>query len=479
MSSGSHPSFHVPLHFFNTETRKKELFEPMKNPVVTLYTCGPTVYNFAHIGNFRTYVFEDLLRRTLKMCGYVVKQVMNITDVDDKTIRGANEAKVSLEEYVTPYKEAFFADLKTLRIEPVEYYPCATDYISQMIELIQLLLDKNIAYRSEDGSIYFSIQQCPTYGRLSHLDLSGLKTGTRAVAHDEYEKDHISDFVLWKSYHPQRDGQIYWESPFGPGRPGWHLECSTMAMHLLGPTLDMHIGAVDNIFPHHENEIAQSECCSGKTFVRHWLHSEHLIVGGKKMSKSAGNFYTLRDILAQGYQGREVRYMLLQTHYRTQLNFTFEGLEAARQTLHRLQSFIVRVQECTQGEDRPRVCSAILQRMSQRFIGAMADDLNISVALAAVFDAVHELNGLMEQGQIGSHDAQEILIALQQCNQVLGVLEFEQEEIPVYYQQLVEQREQARKEKNWSRADELRQEIQNAGYIMEDTPHGIRLKRKI
>src|ERR1700733_7796432 len=281
----------IPIYFYNTASREKEQFVPLDDNHVRMYTCGPTVYHFAHIGNFRTYVFEDLLRRTLKFFGYQVTQVVNLTDVDDKTIRGAVESNQSLLDFTQPYKDAFLVDIQTLGIERAEHYPAATDYIPHMIDFIQKLLDQGIAYRSKDKSIYYAIDKCPSYGRLSHLKLDELKVGAgdARVATDEYEKENIGDFVLWKGYDPLRDGHIFWESPFGPGRPGWHLECSAMAMNLLGETIDIHAGAVDNIFPHHENEIAQSEAYSGKTFVRYWLHSEHLIVNNKKMSKSLGN----------------------------------------------------------------------------------------------------------------------------------------------------------------------------------------------
>ncbi len=335
------------LQFYNSEARQKQEFNPMMNNNVRMYSCGPTVYHFAHIGNFRTYVFEDLLRRTLKFFGYQVTQVMNLTDVDDKTIRGAVESNQSLIDYTQPYKNAFFVDIQTLGIERVENYPAATDYIPHMIDFIQKLLEKGIAYKSKDKSIYYAIDKCPSYGRLSHLKLEDLQVGAgdTRIASDEYDKENVGDFVLWKAYDQKRDGHIYWDSPFGPGRPGWHLECSTMAMYLLGETIDLHVGAVDNIFPHHENEIAQSEACSGKQFVRYWLHAEHLIVNHKKMSKSLGNFYTLRDLLRKGYTGMQVRYMLMHIHYRTQLNFTFEGVEGAKTSLHRLNDFIVRMQD--------------------------------------------------------------------------------------------------------------------------------------
>ncbi len=469
----------LPLHFYNTEKRRKEAFHPQTNNHVSIYTCGPTVYHFAHIGNFRTYVFEDILRRTLKFFGHQVIQVMNITDVDDKTIRGATESNVSLEEYVQPYKNAFFVDLQSLGIEKAEHYPNATDYIRHMIDFIQKLIDKGIAYQSNDKSVYFAIDKCPRYGRLSHLKLDDLKVGARANA-DEYDKESIGDFVIWKSYDPTRDGAVYWESPFGPGRPGWHLECSAMAMQLLGETVDIHVGAVDNIFPHHENEIAQSECLSGKEFVRYWLHSEHLIVNGKKMSKSLGNFYTLRDLLNKGYNGMQARYMLMHTHYRTQLNFTFEGMEAAKQSLQRLNDFVIRMQEIADSNQPPEQKSRpALQKAIQTFTHGLADDLNISVALAALFDLMHEINILHDEQQLNGGDASEVLYVLQQFNRVLGVLSFEQEEGPPrYLQEMLEKREAARQAKDWALADQMRSEIHSSGYVIEDTPHGARLKKK-
>ncbi|MFN0065302.1 MAG: cysteine--tRNA ligase [Chlamydiales bacterium] len=463
-----------PLTLFNTEMREKSLFYPKKDNHVTIYTCGPTVYHYAHIGNFRTYVFEDLLRRVLKFFGYQVTQAMNITDVDDKTIRGATESHLSLEEYIQPYKNAFFADIQSLGIERVEHYPCATDYIRKMIDFIQKLIDKGVAYKSPDGSVYFSIEKCPKYGRLSRLYLDDLQIGER-VAHDEYEKECIGDFVVWKAYDEQRDGAIYWESPFGKGRPGWHLECSTMAMDLLGETIDIHVGAVDNIFPHHENEIAQSECLSGKQFARYWLHSEHLIVNGKKMSKSLGNFYTLRDLLDKGYRGNEVRYMLLHTHYRTQLNFTFEGMVGARNSLARLNDFVQRCQEIATNTEPTGHWHCCLQKAAEDFVNALADDLNISVALAVLFDLMKEVN----RQELNGGDATEVLYVLQQFNRVLGVLNFETEEyIPIYLVEMLEKRNQARHDRNWALADQLRNEILASGYLIEDTAQGVRLKKK-
>ncbi len=471
----------LPVQLYNTESRHKEIFRPHADNHVKMYTCGPTVYNYAHIGNFRTYVFEDILRRTLKFFGHQVTQVMNLTDVDDKTIRGAIESDQTIADFTQPYKNAFFADIQSLGIERAENYPAATDFIPHMIDFIQKLLAKGIAYKSKDKSIYYSIDKCPKYGRLSHLKLDELQVGAgeARVASDEYDKENASDFVLWKGYDPSRDGKIYWESPFGPGRPGWHLECSTMAMHLLGETLDLHVGAVDNIFPHHENEIAQSEAHTGKTFARFWVHSEHLIVNHKKMSKSLGNFYTLRDLLDKGYSGIEVRYMLMHTHYRTQLNFTFDGLEGAKTSLHRLRDFVQRMQELADPKEAStKRCHLSLKQAIEQFSQGMADDLNISVALAALFDLMHAINVLHEKKKLNGGDASEVLYVLQKLNRVLGIFTFEDETaIPPYLQEMLEQREEARKSRDWTLADQLRHEITASGYVIEDTDQGPRLKK--
>jgi len=617
----------IPLKLYNTETREKEELTPLDGRTVRMYTCGPTVYNFAHIGNFRTYVFEDLLRRTIKFFGFSVKQAMNLTDIDDKTIRGALEKKITLDSFTATYKRAFFEDLRTLSIEPVEHYPEATDYISEMISIIEKLLAEGTAYKGHDGSIYFAIAKFPSYGRLSHLHLDELKAGaSERVSHDEYDKEHVSDFVLWKAYDSDRDGTIFWESPFGKGRPGWHIECSAMAMKLLGQSIDIHVGGVDNIFPHHENEIAQSESFSGCRFVSHWLHAEHLLVDHKKMSKSLGNFYTLRDLLQRGYSGRAVRYLLLQTHYRTQLNFTFAGLDGAVSALERFSDFITRLHairrekvhkaldlilekalpetgkkkeiherilfdvQAEKGRDildptvleplldrclapapekgqllnhiltaikaekertlltpilqkhlhghvdgekilshiihsirdekgsdilEPTFLKPILQKAlhehtadshvvdkilhdlkvkkdhgfilpllvktMEAFTSHLADDLNISPALAALFDMVREVNSLCDAGQIGISEAEDVLDFLRVIDQVLGVLPLElaKEEIPAELEEALQEREKARCAKDWKKADYFRDKIHAHGYLIEDTPQGARLKRRM
>lgn len=467
------------LVLFNTESRKKEELVPLEGDHVRMYTCGPTVYHYAHIGNFRTYMFEDLLRRTIQFFGFKITQVMNLTDVDDKTIRGAIAKNVTLNEFTQTYKDAFFEDIKTLGIEPAEHYPAATDYIDDMIELIQNLLEKGIAYKGHDGSIYYAIRKFPRYGCLSHLHLDELQAGaSERVAQDEYEKDNVADFVLWKAYDPERDGKIYWDSPYGKGRPGWHLECSAMAMKILGETIDIHVGGVDNMFPHHENEIAQSEACSGKQFVKLWMHSEHLVVDNKKMSKSLGNFFTLRDLLNKGYTGVQVRYMLLHTHYKTQLNFTFQGLDGVKSTLNRLQDFIQRMQEVKKTEGAGLV-QPIIERTRQCFIASLADDLNISAALASLFEMVREINVLCDEGKISKGEAEDVISLLKEFNKVLNVLDFEEKAvvIPQDLQDALAQRIEARKQKNWALSDQLRDLIISRGYVIEDTPEGARLKK--
>src|SRR2546428_890043 len=335
------------MRFFNTYSRQLEEVRP-RDPAahnIDIYTCGPTVYSRAHIGNFRAYIFEDLLQRHLELRGYKVHRVMNITDVDDKTIRGAREAGVPLSKFTAQFKEAFFQDIETLRIKRADEFPAATDqrYIDKMIEMISMLIFRGLAYQAEDKSVYFRINKFPDYGKLAHFDLTQLQS-TGRVKHDEYDKEHIGDFALWKSW-DEADGDVAWDSPWGRGRPGWHIECSAMATAILGPQIDIHCGGVDNIFPHHEAEIAQSECCTGMKFVRYWLHCAHLMVEGQKMAKSLGNFYTLRDLLAKGWSGREVRYALISVNYRLPLNFTFDGLAASRSALERIDGWVDRLMD--------------------------------------------------------------------------------------------------------------------------------------
>ena len=453
------------MKIFNTMTRSLEALVPLDGKHVRMYTCGPTVYNAAHIGNFRTYVFEDLLRRQIKRSGYGITQVMNLTDVDDKTIRGALAAGVSLDAYTAPYKQMFFEDLDKLGIERAEHYPAATDHIDEVIALIERLFEKGYAYQSEDGSVYFSIAKFADYGRLGKIDLAGMRAGAR-VAHDEYEKENVADFALWKAWDEQ-DGSVRWDSPWGAGRPGWHIECSAMSMRYLGDSFDIHTGGVDNIFPHHDDEIAQSEGATGKPFVRYWMHSAHLIVDGKKMSKSAGNFYTLREILGKGYSGREVRYVLLSAHYRQQLNFTFEAVAAAKTALGRIDAFTTRlVDQGGEGGALP----AWAVEAGASFDAAMDADLNLPEALAAVFALVHAGNKALDQGESGFGQA--VLAMLADMDRVLGVLAKPMASIPDDVQALLTERAVARAAKDWPRSDQVRDALAQMGWVVKDTPEG-------
>lgn len=465
------------IYFFNTLSRKKELFVPIEEGIVRMYTCGPTVYNFAHIGNFRAYVFEDLLRRYLKYAGYKVVQVMNLTDVDDKTIRGARELGITLGEYTQKYKEAFFEDIDTLNIERAEYYPAATEHIDEMIKLIDILLKKGYAYQSEDGSIYFSITKFKDYGKLSHLDLSSLKAGAR-VSYDEYQKDNLGDFALWKAWH-EDDGDVWWDSPWGRGRPGWHIECSAMSMKYLGESFDIHTGGIDNIFPHHEDEIAQSEAATGKQFVKYWLHCGHLIVEGRKMSKSLGNFYTLRDILNMGYSPREIRFVLLNCHYRQSLDFSFASLNAARASLQRIDEFIEKLDSMCLGcnETYNDVPGWVLS-FKKAFTSALDDDLNIAQAFAIIFDFIREGNKLISEGKLSSKEARVLLNFMWDIDRVVGLLSKNYEKVPPDLDNLARQRAEARKMKNFALADSLRKKIEEAGWVIQDLPDGYKLRRR-
>ncbi len=466
------------MRIFNTETRQKEeLTATNSKNLIKMYTCGPTVYNRAHLGNFRTYVFEDLLRRVLKKAGFSVEQVMNLTDVDDKTIRGALNQGVGLNEYTKPFKQAFFNDLSILGIEKVEHYPSATDYISEMTAMIKTLVEKKLAYVGDDGNVFFRISAFNNYGRLSHLDLTKSRVGaSNRVQADEYDKESVSDFVLWKAYDEKRDGAIYWESPWGKGRPGWHIECSAMAKALLGEEIDIHVGGVDNIFPHHDNEIAQSEGCHGCRFARFWMHSEHLIVDGKKMSKSLGNFYRLEDLLDEGFTGREIRFLLLSTHYRIQLNFTKASLMAAKASLARIDDFIYRLERIEASEGIDIGESVDLARAG--FFGALQDDLNIAEALSALFGLVKEINKIGDNGSLSKKGATCVLELLREMDEVLAVCFIEEDSFSDEVIALFEKRKQARKDKDWALSDTLRDELSALGFEVEDHSQGGRLKKK-
>ena len=469
------------LRFFNTYSRQLEEFRPRdaKEGKIDIYTCGPTVYSRAHIGNFRAYIFEDLLQRHLELRGYKVHRVMNITDVDDKTIRGAREAKVPLAKFTQQFKQAFFEDLKTLRIKPADEFPAATEqrYIDRMIDMIGVLISRGLAYQAEDKSVYYRINKFPNYGKLAHFDLTQLQS-TGRVKHDEYDKEHIGDFALWKAW-DEEDGDVRWDSPWGPGRPGWHIECSAMSTALLGDQIDIHCGGVDNIFPHHEAEIAQSEGVTGKKFVCCWLHCAHLLVDGQKMAKSLDNFYTVPDVLAKGYTGRELRYALMRVHYRAPLNFTWDGMNEARESLARIDEWLARLHEIAQKEN-VQLSTANAQRPIEKseFEEALDDDLNISAALGLLFESIRETNRAMDENKLDAATASAWLDCWKRINTVLDVEAEAEIVVPPEVAQLARERENARREKNWKRSDELRERISVLGWEVRDTKDGQKLARR-
>jgi cysteinyl-tRNA synthetase len=463
------------LSFFNTMNRRQEDFTPLNGNKVGMYTCGPTVYNFAHIGNFRAYIFEDLLRRVIKYAGYELFQVMNLTDVDDKTIRDSQVAQKSLNDFTAIYKQAFFDDLAELNIEPAEVYPAATEHINEMIELIQTLIDKEFGYQADDGSVYFSIAKFPEYGKLAKIDLENQRSGVR-IKNDEYAKDSVADFALWKAW-DEADGDVYWDSPWGKGRPGWHIECSAMSMKYLGKTFDIHTGGIDNMFPHHEDEIAQSEAANDCRYVNYWLHCAHLIVDGDKMSKSAGNFFTLRDLKDKGFSGREIRWVLLGTHYRKKLNFTIDFCEQARTTLKKFNDFFNRLREVTQavGND----AAEQVKDAKNAFSEALGDDLNISKALAAIFALQRETNILLDANTLSKTGAEAVLEQFRDFDRIFNLFEVDSsvDEFPVAVVELAKKRQQARQERDFAASDALRDEIASLGWTIEDGPDGYRLKK--
>jgi len=459
--------------FFNTLTRKKEEFKPIEQGVVKMYTCGPTVYDYAHIGNFRAYVFEDLLHRFLEYAGYQVIRVMNITDIDDKTIAGAIRENVSLNEYTKKYIDAFFEDMDCLKLKRATYFPRATEHIQEMVCLIKKLMEKGHAYE-KDGSIYFRVSSFPSYGKLSHYDFNQILTASTDA--DEYEKEEARDFALWKAV---KNEPFFWDTEIGRGRPGWHIECSAMSMKYLGETFDIHTGGVDNIFPHHENEIAQSEAVTGKKFVNYWLHCAHLLVNGEKMSKSKGNFYTLRDLLKKNYNPAGIRYLLMATHYRDPLNFTEQSLKQAENTVKHIQAFYQRISFALKNEGPlHHEIEKIVDDTSTKFYNALADDLNISPAMAEIFEFMHRINETIEKENISGKDAEKILAFIKKINEVIAVVEDVIEQLPEEFMILIKKREQARKQKNFDLADQIRNTLSAKGIILEDTPYGTRWIKK-
>ena len=458
--------------------RKKEAFKPIEKGKVRLYSCGLTVYDYAHVGNLRAYVFVDLLRRWLEYRGFEVKHVMNFTDVDDKTIRGVQREGIPLKEYTQRYIDAFLRDLQRLNIQGATVTPKATEHVHEMVELVEILMEKGYGYRGEDGSIYYNISKFKDYGKLSGMKIKELKAGAR-VNVDEYAKGQAGDFALWKAWDPD-DGEIFWETKLGKGRPGWHIECSAMSMKYLGETLDIHTGGVDNMFPHHENEIAQSEAVTGKRFVNYWLHNEHLLVKGERMGKSLRNFHTLQDLIQMGHDPTIVRYFLLSTHYRKQFNFTFDGLKAAKNALQRLYDFLRRLEQAQSDKENDRV-ERIVERARQSFEKAMDDDLDVSRALAAVFNLVKDVNRLSDERELGKVGAEKVKELMIDFNRVLSVLDdyWKQgkEGLSKEADELIKKREEARMAGDWRTADSIRDELREMGIVLEDTSEGVRWKR--
>ncbi|MCM8804519.1 MAG: cysteine--tRNA ligase [Candidatus Omnitrophica bacterium] len=460
------------IKFYNTLTKRKEEFSPIEEKIVKLYTCGPTVYDLAHIGNFRAYVFEDLLYRYLEFRGYKVIRVMNITDVDDKTINGAKSKGISLREYTDRYIKIFIEDMERLRLKKPDYMPRATEHINEMVEIIKKLLKKGYAYY-KDGSIYFSISKFPSYGKLSGIDLSSIKVGAR-VDKDEYEKEDVKDFVLWKKV--KEEEGVWWDTEIGRGRPGWHIECSAMSMKYLGESFDIHTGGVDNIFPHHENEIAQSEAATGKKFVNYWLHCAHLLVNGEKMSKSKGNFYTLRDLLNKGYNPIAIRYLLLSTHYRDPLNFTENSLKQAENTVKNYNEFYRGLNICGYEKYNPEIKKEI-EKAKEGFIEYLDDDLNISPALSSIFSLIKKVNIFFSKGEFGRDNVKEVREFIEDIDKVLCIIEKKEESLSEDILNLIKEREKARKEKDYKKADEIRNVLKEKGIMLEDTPYGTRWKK--
>jgi len=476
----------IQLH--NTLAGKIEKFVPQKAGEVRMYTCGPTVYDYAHIGNYRTFVFQDILRRFLKLRGFKLNHVMNLTDVDDRIIANAAAAGKNIRDYTEKFVQAFFDDCKSLSIEAPEHWIRATDYIDDMVKLIQRLQQKTFTYPSE-GSIYYRIAKFPEYGKLSKIDLTGIQAGAR-VDNDRYEKESARDFALWKAPKP---GEHFWETSIGPGRPGWHIECSAMAMKYLGDTLDIHTGGIDLAFPHHENEIAQSEAATGKPFARYWLHAEHLLVEGEKMSKSLGNFYTLRDLFGKGYKPSALRFALASVPYRKQLNFTFDGLQQAASSVERLRNFADRLKQGKFPAGKQKGMAARIAKAADEFDAGLSEDLNTARALAAVFDLVREANIAMDKGDFRQGDVAGVQDFLAAFDKVFAVMEDNDgEKLRVLgygrpeggpgdaeIDKLVAERNAAKKKRDFATADRIRKELADRGIIIEDAKDGsVRWKRK-
>ncbi len=459
------------LKFYNTLTRKKGEFKPIKKGKVGIYTCGPTVYNFVHIGNLRAYIFADILRRYLEYKGYKVKHIMNITDIDDKTIKGSKETNVTLKEFTQKYTQEFFKNLEILNIKKAFKYPKATEHMLEMERITDRLIKKGYAYE-KNQSVYFDISKFKNYGKLSKIDLRGIKSGAR-VKVDEYEKKTPVDFVLLKKATSDEIKRgIYYKTKWGKVRPGWHLECSAMSMKYLGKTFDIHTGGIDLIFPHHENEIAQSEAYTSKKFVNWWLHNEHLLIENKKMAKSLGNVYTLRDLVKKNYPPMAIRYLLLSNHYRQKLNFTFQGLEGAKNTLEKLNEFIDRLKEYQKASKKKSRIEIKFNKFEKEFEKAMDEDLNTPKALAVIFGFIKIVNKLIDKKELSGHQVKKIYQLMKKFDGVLGILEEKKEKIPPEIKKLIDEREKARQKKNWPQADKIRKFLEKKGFQIKDTPLG-------
>jgi cysteinyl-tRNA synthetase len=465
------------LKFYNTLSGQTEVFQPLNDNEVRLYICGPTVWNFAHIGNFRTFTFGDILARYLRFKGYNLTHVMNLTDVDDRIINEAAAQNITIDEMTAPFIVAFWEDMETIGNNRPDVAPRATEHIAEMIEMIQTLLDNGKAYES-DGSIYFRISAFPDYGKLSKIKFEGnIVGGSERVDTDKYEKEDARDFALWKLV--EKDDPTGWDAPFGYGRPGWHIECSAMSMKYLGETFDIHAGGIDLQFPHHENEIAQSEGATGKLFSKYWLHGEFLKVDSEKMSKSLGNDFTLRDIIGRGFNPLAIRYLLISVPYNKQLNFTFEGLKGAETTIERLQQFRRLVSEANTQNGSDTEVKALVDKALTDFENAMDDDLNTSVALASIHNLVREINTVLAKDELKSDDQQAVLEAIEKFDSVLGIFgKVEAEMLDSDIENLIEERQEARRNRNFSRSDEIRDLLAEKGIILEDTKDGVRWKRK-
>jgi cysteinyl-tRNA synthetase len=493
------------IELFNTLSGKVEEFHPLEDNLVRMYACGPTVYDYGHIGNFRTFVVVDTLRRFLKQSGFQLKHVMNVTDVDDKIIRNAARDGVTVQEYTRKYRQAFIEDSDALNIEHPEMLVNATDHIQDMAHFIAVLAEKGYAYRTDDGSYYFRIAKFPDYGKLSKRDFAGMEDGAR-VDVDEYDKDNARDFALWKAPKP---GEAQWETEIGPGRPGWHIECSTMSMEYLGESFDIHLGGEDLIFPHHENEIAQSEAKTGKPFAHFWVHSRFLLVENEKMAKSAGNFFTVRDLILMGHKPSSIRFLLMSVPYRKQLNFTFDGLTQAANSVERLRNFKLRLESSQFPDGYSETIALLAQKTSDQMRAGLSDDLNTAQALGAVFDMVRDVNAAADAGEVRKGDIPALLKVLQQFDEIFAVLKDddaakmrstvdwakhegladkispETAELAkaatlsdAQIEQLVAEHSQARKNRDFARSDAIRAELAENGIILENTKDGVRWKRK-